>query len=222
MDIADFPLIYEDNHLLVVNKPAGILTQPSGTTQVNLEEQAKAWIKVTHHKPGNVFLGTVHRLDKPVSGVVIFGKTSKALARLNASMRAKLTRKLYYALVEGQLPATQGLLENYMVHDDYHALIAPPSHPEAKLARLHYRSIERRGHFTLVEVELETGRYHQIRLQLSTVGCPIAGDVKYGSVYPFEGRIALHHAQLQIPHPITAQTCTFEAPLPACFSTHLF
>jgi 23S rRNA pseudouridine1911/1915/1917 synthase len=213
----DFPVLFEDNHLLVVNKPAGILTQPSGTAQENLEDQAKAWLKIVHDKPGNVFLGTVHRLDKPVSGVVIFGKTSKALSRLNASIRAKLTHKLYYALVEGN-PPSEGILENYVVHDDYHAEVAASDFPQAKLARLKYHVIEKRGDLTLLEIELETGRYHQIRLQFSHIGCPIAGDVKYGSRFPFEGRIALHHIKLEIPHPITGAICIFEAPLPPSFA----
>lgn len=214
MNSSDFPLIFEDNHLLVVNKPAGMLTQPNDTNQLSMEEWAKAWLKEKYNKPGNVFIGTVHRLDKPVSGVVIFGKTSKALSRLNASMREKLTHKLYYALVEGKLPAKEGVLENYLVHDDYHAQVVPKTYPEAKFARLKYRVIEQRGESTLVEIELETGRYHQIRVQLSHLGCPICGDTKYGSKTPFQGRVALHHGRLQIPHPISGEIRTFEAKCP--------
>lgn len=214
---ADFPLICEDNHLLVVNKPAGMLTQPDDTGQPSMEELAKQWLKVKYNKPGNVFIGTVHRLDKPVSGVVIFAKTSKALSRLNASMRAKMTHKLYYAIVEGTLPENEGILENHLVHDDYRAQIVSKLDPKGKLARLKYRRIEERGAGTLVEVQLETGRYHQIRAQFANIGCPICGDTKYGSKIPFHGRLALHHARLQIPHPISGLTCTFEAPLPQYF-----
>ncbi|WP_068471163.1 RluA family pseudouridine synthase [Candidatus Protochlamydia phocaeensis] len=215
---APFPIIFEDNHLLVVNKPAGLLTQPSGTEQESVEQQAKAWLKVVRNKPGQVFLEAVHRLDKPVSGVVVFGKTSKALSRLNASIRAKQTKKLYYALVEGGPSASEGKLEHHLLHDDFFAQIVPAAHPQAKRASLFYRVIEQRGGLTLLEIELETGRYHQIRAQLAAIGCPIVGDDRYGSRLPFEKNgIALHHGCLQIPHPITQALCTFEAPLPASF-----
>ncbi len=195
-----------------------MLTQPDDTGQPSMEELAKQWLKVKYNKPGNAFIGTVHRLDKPVSGVVIFAKTSKALSRLNASMRAKMTHKVYYALVEGGLPAKEGMLENYLAHDDFRSRVVLKNDPDAKLARLKYRVVEKRGVKTLVEVELETGRYHQIRVQLANVGCPICGDTKYGSKMAFHGRVALHHARLRIPHPITGMVCTFEAKLPEEFS----
>lgn len=209
----DFPLIFEDNHLLVVNKPAGLPTQPDDTGQSSMEEWTKGWLKEKYHKPGNVFLGIVHRLDKPVSGIVIFAKTSKALSRLNTSIRAKATHKLYYALIDHDLPAKEGILENYLVHDDFRARVVSAKEPYAKLALLKYKTIEKIESRTLVEVELETGRYHQIRAQLAYAGCPICGDSKYGSQTPFYGRVALHHARLQIPHPITGEIRTFEAPL---------
>src|SRR5215204_526225 len=125
--------LFEDNHLLVLNKPAGLLTQPSGTEQESLEQQAKAWIKIVYHKPGQVFLEAVHRLDKPVSGIVVFGKTSKALSRLNASIRDKQTKKLYYAWVEKRLSLSEGVLEHYLIHDDFQAQIVSADHPQAKL-----------------------------------------------------------------------------------------
>jgi 23S rRNA pseudouridine1911/1915/1917 synthase len=200
----DLEVLYEDNHILAINKPAGVLTQPSGTDQENMQDACKDWLKKKYGKPGNVFLEAVHRLDKQVRGVVLFAKTSKALARLNASMRAKTTRKFYLALVEGRLKEPSGCLEHYLVHDDYHATIADISHPAAKKSALHYRVIEERAEDTLVEIELKTGRYHQIRAQLAAIGCPIVGDIKYGSskILP-EGRIALHHFRFEIPHPIT-------------------
>lgn len=207
--------IFEDNHLLVLNKPAGILTQPSGTEQISLETMAKEWIKTTYHKPGNVFLEAVHRLDKPVSGVVVFGKTSKALSRLNASVRDKKTKKIYVAWVEGVVEKDTATLEHFLVHRDFHAEVVDAKHPEGKLARLRYTILERKEERTLLEIDLETGRYHQIRLQLSAIGHPIIGDHKYGSRTSYApDAIALHHSALQIPHPITQAIMTFEAPLP--------
>lgn len=213
--------IYEDNHLLVLNKPAGLLTQPSGTDQPSLEQAAKKWLKDKYHKPGNVFLEAVHRLDKPVSGIIVFGKTSKALSRLNASIRSKQTRKYYYAWVEGIPPFDEGVLEDYLVHDDYIAQVVPSHHPQAKLARLSYRVMEKRSQDALLEIELETGRYHQIRVQLAAMGCPIWGDRKYGSHRSFqEGSIALHHGRLLLPHPISGEVLSLEAPLPPSFASH--
>lgn len=210
--------LYEDNHLLILNKPAGLLTQPSGTDQDSLEQQAKAWIKTIYHKPGNVFLEAVHRLDRPVSGIVVFCKTSKALSRLNAAMRSKQTHKIYWAWVEGSPPKAEGELEHYLLHDDFHARVVAEGYPEGKIARLRYRVLERKEQRTLVEIELETGRYHQIRLQMSAIGCPICGDQKYGSRFEYQpGAIALHHRSLTIPHPVTHACLRIEAPLPARF-----
>lgn len=210
--------LFEDNHLLILNKPAGLLTQPSGTDQDSLEQQAKAWIKATYHKQGNVFLEAVHRLDKPVSGIVVFCKTSKALSRLNAAMRSKQTHKIYWALVEGAPPAEEGELEHCILHDDFHARIVPRDNPEGKMARLRYRVLERSKQRTLVEIELETGRYHQIRLQMSAIGCPIWGDRKYGSQSEYaSGSIALHHRCLTLPHPVTHACLVIEAPPPDAF-----
>lgn len=202
-------IIYEDNHLLVVNKTAGILTQPSGTEQTSLESLCKAWIKEKYQKRGNVFLEAVHRLDKQVSGIVVFGRTSKALTRLNAAMRSGKTKKTYHALLENAPKAREGILENYLWHDDYRAIVVKEGHAGAKLARLHYKMLSE----FLAEIDLETGRYHQIRAQFAAIGCPIAGDTKYGSKHTLPGnRIALHHIRLCIPHPITQVFLTLEAP----------
>lgn len=210
--------IFEDNHLLVLNKPAGLLTQPSGTEQESLEQQAKEWMKAVYHKPGNVFLEAVHRLDKPVSGVVLFGKTSKGLSRINASMRAKQTRKIYWAWVEGIVLSDKGILEHFLLHDEFHAKVVQKDHPKGKLARLAYTVLERKNERTLVEIELETGRYHQIRLQFSALGHSIWGDRKYGGEQNYEpGAIALHHRSLQLPHPISQALMTFEASPPSSF-----
>lgn len=211
--------LFEDNHLLVLNKPAGLLTQPSGTEQDSLEQQAKAWLKAVYQKPGNVFLEAVHRLDKPVSGIVVFGKTSKALTRLNASMREKQVRKIYWAWVEGSLSGDEGELEHFLIHDDFHAQVVDANHPQGKMARLTYSVLQRKKERTLLEIELATGRYHQIRLQLAALGHPIWGDRKYGGQSKYEpDAIALHHQRLQIPHPISQILLTFEAPPPAAFT----
>ncbi len=209
-------VIAEDGHLLVLNKPAGLLTQPSGTEQPSLEAQAKQWIKERDHKPGNVYLHAVHRIDKPVSGIVLFAKTSKALSRLQETMRSKKSRKIYLAMIEGSLPASEGILENYLVHDDFCAKVVHSKHPEAKLARLSYRVLKKTDSLSWVEIELETGRYHQIRIQFSHIGCPIVGDHKYGSRQhlPNPEAIALHHQRLEIEHPISHEMVTFEAPFP--------
>lgn len=210
--------LFEDNHLLVLNKPAGLLTQPSGTMQDSLEQQAKDWIKRVYHKPGNVFLEAVHRLDRPVSGVVVFGKTSKSLSRLNASMREKKTRKIYWAWVEGSIANDEENLEHFLKHDDFHAQIVEANHPEGKLARLTYRVLQRKEDRTLLEIELATGRYHQIRLQLATCGHPIWGDHKYGGKQMYEpDAIALHHHRLELPHPISQEWLIFIAPSPISF-----
>lgn len=208
-------ILYEDNHQIVVNKPAGVLTQPDDTGNDSLEELVKAWIKVRYQKPGNVFLGTFHRIDKPVSGVVLFARTSKALARLNESMRQKQAHKLYLAIVEGNFTEINGTLEHYLSHDEFQARIVHPQDPSAKQCRLHYRVLDQKEGFALIEVTLETGRYHQIRAQMSTIGHPILGDRKYGSRKRYmEGAIALHHHRLTMPHPITGNPQIFEAPPP--------
>ncbi len=204
--------IYEDNHQIVFNKPSGLLTQPSGTEQDSLEAIAKHWIKEKYKKPGNVFLEAVHRIDKPVSGIVLFARTSKALTRLNESIRDKKSKKTYLTLVEGIVKTDNAVLEHYLIHDDFHASISSPADPQAKIARLHYNVVKHYATCTLLEIALETGRYHQIRVQLAAIGHPILGDVKYGSTIPFAvGKIALHHSQLVIPHPVTGAMQHFVA-----------
>jgi 23S rRNA pseudouridine1911/1915/1917 synthase len=204
-------IIYEDNHVLAVNKPPGLLTQPSGTSQESLESFCKAYIKEKYGKPGNVFLEAIHRLDKPVSGIVVFARTSKALSRLQASMRNKSCVKRYQALIVNAPFPEEGILEHYLMHDDHKAAVVDSTHPQAKLARLSYRVIQRQGPYILIELELETGRYHQIRAQLAAIGCPIIGDDKYGSqVRLAENRLALHHVYMQIQHPISGHDLKLE------------
>lgn len=211
-------IIYVDNHQLVVNKPAGILTQPSGTDQDSLEAQAKQWIKEEFKKPGNVFLEAVHRIDKPVSGIVLFARTSKALPRLQQAIREKQSKKTYLAKVQGVMQNSKGTLQHYMIHGDHQAEIVSKEHPQAKLAILHYEVKSSDEKQSLLEITLETGRYHQIRVQLAEIGHPIVGDTRYGSSMSFtEGAIALHHYRLQIPHPISGKLQTFEAEPPEKF-----
>jgi 23S rRNA pseudouridine1911/1915/1917 synthase len=225
-------VLYHDNQLLAVNKPAGLLTQPSGTDKDNLEDRSKVWIKEVKNKPGNVFLHAVHRLDQVVSGVVLFACTDKALSRLNADMRAHRFTKIYHAVVSGTPPQSEGSLRHFLIHDDYRAEVAKEGDPDAKECRLDYRVITPagdRGHttnstvgrvpppgdFTLLEIQLHTGRYHQIRAQLAEIGCPIAGDEKYGSKIKLPGgAIALHHARLTVIHPVSKAEIVVEAPYP--------
>ncbi len=198
-------IIYEDNHLLALNKPAGILTQPSGTAQENLEEIGKSLIKTK-------FLEAVHRLDKPVSGVVLFAKTKKALSRLQMAMRDRQSKKIYLAAVSGE-PPLEETLTNFLLKGEHKTTVVTSETPGAKKAILHVKKV---GH--LLEIILVTGRYHQIRAQLSYIGCPIIGDVKYGSLQSLkEGVIALHHRTLHLVHPVRLSPLTLEAPLPPHF-----
>ncbi len=202
-------VLYEDNHLLIVNKPAGLLTQPSGTEQQSLESICKQWLKQKYAKPGNVFLEAAHRLDKPVSGIVVFAKTSKALSRLHTTLRGKEAVKIYWALVDPLPKQPEGTLEHFLEHGDYQARVVPHKTEKAKLARLHYRFIEKNK----LEITLETGRYHQIRAQLSAIGSPIIGDTRYGSSQNLPGGIiALHHRRLEIRHPFSGVILVIEAP----------
>lgn len=208
-------VLFEDNHQLVLNKPSGLLTQPSGTEQESLESLAKNYIKTKYQKPGHVFLEAVHRIDKPVSGIVLFARTSKALSRLQAALREKKSEKIYLALVEGNVKQAEGTLEHYLVHDDFRATLSDARDAKAKWACLHYRVVRRDEGVTLLEIVLETGRYHQIRVQLAAIGHPIVGDGKYGSRIAFRpDAIALHHYRLKVPHPITGEMQLFEAPAP--------
>jgi 23S rRNA pseudouridine1911/1915/1917 synthase len=204
-------IIFCDNHLLIVSKPAGISTQPHDGPGDNLLDLAKAWLKKQFDKLGKVFLEPIHRLDKPVSGLVLFARTSKALSRLQEMMREHKIEKTYFAWVEGSLPQLKGTLEHFLFHDAHRARVVDPSHPRAKLARLHYLQVDQRKGKSYVEIHLETGRYHQIRAQLAAVGSPVIGDEKYGSTFPWKKEeIALHHGCLKLFHPVTKAALCFE------------
>ena len=207
MKLYDKDILYEDNHLLAVNKPGGILTQPSGTDQENLEAMAKTWLKEKYHKPGNVFLEAVHRIDRPVCGVVLFAKTSKALSRLQEALRTGKTTKIYHAHVEGHPHPAEGTLEHRLLHQEHHAVVDPQGKP----SKLTYKMLRKFPDSAIVEIMLITGRYHQIRVQFATIGCPVIGDTKYGATTSYHpGSIALQHRRLVIPHPITQELLVME------------
>jgi 23S rRNA pseudouridine1911/1915/1917 synthase len=213
-------ILYCDNHLLAVNKPAGLLTQDSGTGLDNLEDQAKAWLKAEFNKPGNVFLEAVHRIDRVVSGVVLFARTTKSLSRLNEQMRHKQITKIYHAVVAGWPKTAEGSLVHFLKHGDREAVISSASDPQAKRSVLHYETVKRMNQngqkHALLAIELETGRYHQIRIQLASMGTPILGDEKYGAKAcgGLTG-IALHSRSLTLMHPTTNEPVAIEAPYPS-------
>jgi 23S rRNA pseudouridine1911/1915/1917 synthase len=204
-------IIFCDNHLLVVVKPAGLSTQPHPGSDTSLQELAKAWLKKEFKKPGNVFCEPVHRLDKPVSGLVLFARTSKALSRMQEMMRQQQIEKVYFAWVQGVLSQNEAELEHFLLHEEHRARVVNPSHPHAKCARLRYVLIDQKSEKSLVKIQLETGRYHQIRAQFAAIGCPVLGDLKYGSSSSMKNdRIALHSGGLKFPHPVTKVLLNFE------------
>lgn len=200
-------ILFEDNHLLCLAKPAGLATQVSPDNTDSLETQAKAYIKRTYNKPGNVYLHAVHRLDKPTSGIVVFAKTSKALSRMNELMRQGGLEKTYRATVEGIVSTESGMLEHYLVHGDHKAYVSTKNDTLAKRCVLHFQVISRSENSSELEIRLETGRYHQIRAQLQAIGHPIVGDRMYGAKknWYHPDAIALHHSRLLFCHPVTGQ-----------------
>ncbi len=211
-------VLYEDNHLLIVNKPAGWLVQGDESGDLSLVDWAKQYIKHKYQKPGDVFLGLVHRLDRPVSGVVVLTRTSKALSRMNRLFQERKVEKIYWALVRTAPDPLSGRLIHYIKKDPRknrsHAWDRP-RHPEAKKAELNYRLKSRIGQHYLLEIKPLTGRPHQIRAQLAKMGWPIHGDVKYGSAQPNpQGTIHLHCRALSFTHPVRKEPLTCLAPLP--------
>lgn len=207
-------IVFSDNHLLVASKAAGLLTQPDSPADDSLEAFAKSWVKGEYKKEGNVFLHCIHRLDRPVSGLVLFARTSKALSRLNEQSRGQAIQRVYMAEVEGILSQKLGQLDHYLIHGDHRALVAKMGDEGAKHARLRYEVLHYMPHSTLVRIELETGRYHQIRAQFAAIGHPIVGDRKYGAKNGDGKAIRLHCAQISLEHPITKEILTFDSPPP--------
>ena len=210
-------LLYEDNHLPIVNKRPGEIVQGDKTGDEPLVETLKKMIKERDAKPGNVFLGVVHRLDRPVGGAVIFAKTSKALSRLNDMLRNGEIHKTYWALTRGMPPKEADMLTHYIstVERNNKSYVSATPKPGAKEARLEYRLLAKGDTFNLLEVKLLTGRKHQIRVQLSAIGCPIRGDLKYGDRRSNpDGSISLLARSIDFIHPVSKQPIHVEAPVP--------
>lgn len=215
-------VLYEDNHLLAVSKPVGLPTMGVAADRPSLLTVAKAYLKERYEKPGEVYLGTVSRLDAPVSGVVLFARTSKAAARLTEQFREREVEKTYWAIVSGRPSPPAGLCVDWLMHDERHRrvhVVAPRS-AGAQEARLRYRTLEHAGSHTLLEILLETGRKHQIRVQLARLGHPIVGDIKYGSRESFAAGIALHARRLACEHPVKKSRIEIEAPLPRSWQAY--
>lgn len=211
-------VLYEDNHLIVVNKRAGDIVQGDKTGDVPLSEVVKEYLKEKHQKPGNVYLGVVHRLDRPTSGVVLFAKTSKALPRLNKLFAEKKTEKTYWAVVKNPPPKETGTLIHFLKRNPKQNKSYAHSKevPDSKKAILHYRTIKKLDNYTVLEIDLETGRHHQIRAQLAAIGCSIKGDLKYGfdRSNP-DSSIHLHARKLSLIHPVKKEPISCVAPPPS-------
>ena len=209
-------VLYEDNHLIIVNKKSGEIVQGDRTGDRTLAEKVKNYIKKKYNKPGNVFIGTTHRLDRPVSGAIIFAKTSKALTRLNAQFQQKEIQKTYWALCLEKPVPSSGSLVHYLIKDAEKNKTAAylEDKPSSKKAELHYQYLKKQGRHYLVEVNPLTGRPHQIRIQLSTIGCTIKGDLKYGAHFPNKDKsICLHSRKVEFIHPVSKEKIAAVAPL---------
>ncbi len=208
-------IVYEDNHIVVVNKAAGEIVQGDKTGDTPLSEMVKQYLKEKYNKPGNVFCGVVHRIDRPVSGLVIFARTSKALERLNKMLREGEIHKTYRAVVEGHPAKKEALLENWLVSDGRinKTFVTDSRNPDAKLSRLEYRTVESGDRYSLLEINLLTGRKHQIRAQLSAMGHPIKGDLKYGARRSNrDGGISLQAFRIRFTHPVSKEEIDLSIP----------
>lgn len=210
-------VLYEDNHIIVVNKASSEIVQGDKTGDTPLSEDIKSYIKEKYNKPGNVYLGLVHRLDRPTSGVVLFAKTSKALPRLNKLFHDNKVDKHYWAIVKDRPKEDQGTLIHYLVRNTKQnkSYAHDTEQPESKKAILDYKVIGKSDNYYLLEINLHTGRHHQIRSQLSKIGCPIKGDLKYG--FPRsnpDGSISLHARYLSLVHPVSKEQIEITAPAP--------
>ena len=215
-------VIYEDNHLIAVNKTCNEIVQGDKTGDKPLLETVKDYIKHKYNKPGEVFLGLPHRLDRPTSGIVLFARTSKALARLNDMFRSHgQIHKTYWAIVQGVPPMAEARLENYIEKNEKQnkSYIVSPEiagkRNEAKLAVLEYKTLKRGDRYSLLEIQLLTGRHHQIRCQLAALGCPVKGDLKYGAHRSNpDGGICLHARKIEFVHPVSREPVSLTAPVP--------
>ncbi len=211
-------VVYEDNHVIIVYKESGEIVQGDKTGDVPLSETVKAYVREKYHKPGNVFLGVVHRLDRPVVGLVVFARTGKALARLNDMFRRGDIHKTYWALTRNAPPEPEGTLTHWLVRNERQnkSYAHDREVPGSKKAVLHYRLIGHTENYHLLEVQLLTGRHHQIRCQLARMGCPIRGDLKYGARRSNpDGSISLLARRVAFEHPVSHQPVELDSPLPA-------
>ena len=211
-------VVYEDNHIIIVNKTASEIVQGDKTGDTPLSETVKQYLKEKYAKPGNVFIGVTHRLDRPVSGLVVFAKTSKALTRLNEMFRGSEVQKTYWAVVKNRPSQVEGELVHYLVRNEKQnkSYAYDAERPGSKKAVLHYRLIGRSQNYFLLEVDLKTGRHHQIRCQLAKMRCPITGHLKYGLPRSNPaGSLSLHARRVRFIHPVSKQLIDVEAPLPS-------
>ena len=210
-------VLYEDNHIIIINKAAGEIVQGDKTGDKSLCDTMKAYIKEKYAKPGNVFIGLPHRLDRPVSGIVVFAKTSKALERLNRMFSEGSVKKIYWALTKGIPVPAEAEIDSWILRNEKmnKSFSYPKEVKGSKRAVLHYRLAAASQNYNLIEVELKTGRHHQIRCQLSSIGCPIKGDLKYGAQRSNpDGSISLHARYIEFIHPVSKELIAVTAPLP--------
>ena len=208
-------VLYEDNHLIAVNKKSGDIVQGDKTGDAPLSDFVKAYIKKKYNKPGEVFLGTIHRLDRPTSGVVLYSRTSKALSRMNEQFREKQVQKTYWAVVENCPPTKEGTLENYLQKNQKQNKSYVTKSKGGKHAILDYKLLRKLDNFFHLEIKPKTGRHHQIRVQLATIGCIIKGDLKYGAKRSNkDASIHLLAQKLEFVHPVTKEDITIVAPAP--------
>ena len=210
-------VLYEDNHIIIINKKAGVLVQGDKTGDTPLMDLVKDYIKVKYNKPGNVYLGVVHRLDRPTSGIVMFAKTSKALSRLNELFRHDKVDKTYWAVVKNMPKKPEATLTHYLIKNERtnKSTAHDVEKPRTKKSILHYKLIAKSDHYFLLDVNLETGRHHQIRCQLSKIGSPMKGDLKYGAERSNpDGSISLHARSISFTHPVSKEQINVTAPVP--------
>tara|TARA_B100000482_G_C12572459_1_gene284529 strand:- start:569 stop:1243 length:675 start_codon:yes stop_codon:yes gene_type:complete len=215
MNNINIDVIFEDNHLIAVNKKSGEIVQGDKTGDEPLSERVKKYLKVKYNKPGNVFLGTIHRIDRPTSGIVIFAKTSKALSRMNEKFRQNKISKTYWAIVKNRLPKKNDLLEHYLLKNQKKNKSFLSTEEKGKFSVLEYNFLNNLNNYFLYEIFPKTGRHHQIRVQLSTMGSPIKGDLKYGAKRSNpNGGINLHAKKIDFNHPVTKENVSIEANCP--------
>ncbi len=214
----NFEVVYEDNHLIAVNKKAGVLCQGDKTGDKPLVDEVKEFLKAKYNKPGNVFAGLIHRLDRPVSGLVLFAKTSKALTRMNEQFKTRAVQKTYWAIVRDKPLTESGTLKHYLLKNQKQnkSRAFQKATEGALLSELSYKVLKKLSTHYLLEINPKTGRHHQIRVQLSTMSCPIKGDLKYGSKRSNpDGSISLHARKLKFTHPVSKEEMTLVAPVPS-------